>query len=421
MAGPGIRYFHLARALARELEVTLAVPPGSTLESGPDFDVVLCDPGGQAVAEAARRATAVLVPAVWFARVKPLLPSSLPVVVDGYDPYVAETLFLGGDTGELQRALAEAYLAGDFFLCASERQRDWWLGVLESHGRLNRYTFGEDSALRRLIDVVPFGLPAVPFPDAQPELPGIGPDDRVLLWGGGLWDWLDPLTAVRAMPLVADRRPEAKLLFPGTRHPNPDVPPMRKAAEAEELARDLGLLDRQVFFGDWVPWETWVGYLRRADVGLSLHPDTIETRLAFRSRVLDYVWAGLPAVVTRGDATSELVETYGLGAVVDFGDEGAVAEGILRLLDAPPGAFEEGFERARRDLAWERAARPLIAFCREPRIAPDRLALGERLGSPFYLDRIARLRTLVEGYERGRFVRFMRWAGRLRRRVLGRQ
>ena len=93
--------------------------------------------------------------------------------------------------------------AGDFFLCASERQRDWWLGLLEAHGRINPWTFGDDPSLRRLIDVVPFGLPETPPQHTRPVIkgivPGIGQRDSVILWGGGLWPWLDPLTAIQAI------------------------------------------------------------------------------------------------------------------------------------------------------------------------------------------------------------------------------
>src|SRR5262249_10250561 len=48
---------------------------------------------------------------------------------------------------------------GDYFICASEAQRDFWIGTLHSHGRINPLTYADDPTLRRLIDVVPFGLP----------------------------------------------------------------------------------------------------------------------------------------------------------------------------------------------------------------------------------------------------------------------
>jgi hypothetical protein len=38
--------------------------------------------------------------------------------------------------------------------------------------------------------------------------------------------------------------------------------------------------------------------LREADIGVSLHREDVETRYSFRTRVLDYLWAGLPIITT---------------------------------------------------------------------------------------------------------------------------
>jgi hypothetical protein len=183
-------------------------------------------------------------------------------------------------------------------------------------------------------------------------------------------------------------------------------------------------LDRAVFFGEWIPFEKWPDVLLESDVAITLHYDTLETRLAFRSRVLDYIWAGLPTVATRGDATGDLVASRNLGAVVDYGDVDGVAEGILSSLRIPREAYAVRFAEAQRVLTWNRAAESLASFCREPRTAPDKVAMGDSLGNPFYLSvqrRLAeerdRLRELVNAYERGRFVRAMRWVDRVVRSV----
>lgn len=414
MAGPGIRYYHLARIMAREFQTVLAVPAESTLKSSPDFIVLPYHTGKDApLEEAAHQARTVLVPALWLARMPSLLQSPVPLVIDGYDPFWAEMLFLKrNETNDFQRVLAQAYLAGDFFICASERQRDWWLGLLEAYGRVNRYTFGESPSLRQLIDVVPFGLPEEP-PRALRRIlkgvwPGISGEDKVISWGGGLWPWLDPLTAVRAIACLWTERQDIRLVFPGTRHPNPEmtnIPTLTEAAR--ELAAELGLLDQAIFFGDWVPYADWPGVLLESDVALSLHYDTLETRLAFRSRVLDYIWAGLPVVATQGDATSEMIAAYGIGIVVEYEDVDGVADALLRLLEMPRQAFNNQFEKARQALTWKQAAQPLVEFCRRPHRAPDKVALGEEVGNAFYLTEIARLRELVTGYERGRFIRLM--------------
>ncbi len=423
MAGPGIRYLRLAQVLARTFEVLLLAPEGSTPWGDLPFQTFRSgeDP---AVREAVRCAEVALVPVPLIPHLPALMEAPIPVVVDGYDPVVAETLNLGQDVGPMMRAQTLAALRGDFFLCASERQRDWWLGVLEAHGRINSYTFSEDPSLRRLIDVVPFGMPEEPPRAARPVIrgvwPGIAPEDRIVLWGGGLWPWLDPLTAIRAIARIRPSRPEVRLIFPGTRHPNPGMAGIPTHVEAaRRLAETLGLLDQAVFFGDWIPYPDWPGVLLESDIALSLHQDTVEARLAFRSRVLDYIWAGLPIIATRGDATGDLVQRYQLGIVVDPGDEVGVAEAIRALLEQPKAAWADRFERARRELTWERAARPLVEFCRDPRPAPDRTALGKGLGNPYYMAEIARLRARVEGYERGRVIRMLRWLDRVGRRVRG--
>jgi len=407
MAGPGIRYYHLARTLSAVAPVRLAVPNECDLDMPPGVNLLIYrSPTDLGLAQALALASSVIVPAGWLSAIPALSATFTPIVVDGYDPFVAETLSLRPEeVDNLQAALAQAYLQGDFFICASERQRDWWLGLLEAMGRVNRYTIEKDPSLRQLVDIVPFGLPDEPPRHTRAVIkgqwPGIEPEDRLLLWGGGLWMWLDPLTAIRAVALVVERYPNLRLVFPGNRHPNPSEAALPTLTEAaRELARQLNLLDRHVFFGDWVAYDDWPSVLLESELALTLHAaETLESHLAFRSRVLDYVWTGRPIVATRGDATSELIDTYGLGALVEYGDIEGVAAALFRLLDTPPGQFQPAFERARRALTWAQAARPLLEFCRQPRRAPDKAALGDKMGAPHYLRQLDQLQAQVRAGE----------------------
>ena len=135
-------------------------------------------------------------------------------------------------------------------------------------------------------------------------IPGIHERDKVLLWGGGIWNWLDPLTPIRAVHALSRKRDDVKLLFLGVEHPNPGVHQQAMAARAVELAKELGLYDRFVFFNfGWVPYEERADYLLESDLGISGHPDTVEARFSFRTRLLDYFWAGLPTVATRATSS----------------------------------------------------------------------------------------------------------------------
>jgi hypothetical protein len=310
--------------------------------------------------------------------------SRAPVAVDIYDPCHLENLEMGGeDRARQDEAVARqagvlnaALRRGDFFTCASERQRDFWLGSLASLGRVNPFTCQRDPLLGQLVSVVPFGLPGEP-PRRQGHglrgvLPGIGADDKVVLWGGGVYNWLDPISVLQAVDSLRHRVPEVRLVFLGMRHPNPAIPEMRVATELQALSSQLGLTGSHVFFNaGWVPYERRADYLLEADVAVSTHLDHLETRYSFRSRVLDYLWARLPMVLTGGDVLAEEVAAAGLGATVAAGDVGALEEALERMLSAPPPS--ERFAAVAERYTWERAAQPLLEFCLAPRRAPDLL------------------------------------------------
>lgn len=446
MAGPGIRYLTLARVLARHCPVTFAIPnPVPASLRGEAFAIHQYRRGDWASIKPLAQHHDVLVFNTDIASDFPELAGlDASLVVDGYDPMMAEWLatHAGRDPASQMeewrarsRQLQAQLAIGDFFICASERQRDWWLGLLEGAGRINPRIIAADASLRNLIDVVPYGVDDAPRGTARRAIrgvwPGIGPTDKIVLWGGGLWKWLDPTTAIRAMAQVSRVREDVKLIFPGTRHPNPAVSGISThTGAARALAEELGLADKTVLFGDWVPYQDWQAVLLESDLALSLHFDTYETRLAFRSRMLGYIWAGLPTIATRGDATGDLIAAYGLGELVDVGDADGVAAAILRWLDVPRATLESSFVRARTDYAWERAAGPLIRFCQSPWRAADRAAgLSAPLAEPEppaakkdaraletaqaelagLRDERDRLRATVTGFERGRFMRLMRW------------
>jgi glycosyltransferase involved in cell wall biosynthesis len=445
MAGAGMRYWELAQVLSRSVPVTLAAPEGSApLSSGESVRLVAYQRhDSEALQRLAQPAQVIIAPGDTLLEFPFLLDSDKYLVMDGYDPHTLESLAWNESqpmdarvSSQLERLriVSLQCAVGDFHICASERQRMLWLGWLEATGRVNPLTYDDDRALRTLVDTVPTGIPNDPPQHTRSLLRdvvrGIASEDHVLVWGGGVWNWLDPLTLIRAVARVARIHPHVRLYFPGPRHPYRQfVPDMSMHRAAVQLSQDLGLRDTVVFWGDWVPYHERQNYLLEADVGCSLHYETIESTFAFRTRILDYVWAGLPMIVTRGDVTSELVEDYGLGVVVDYEDEDGVAEAISHLLSMPRESFREGFVRARQERSWEQSAQPLVRFCLNPRHAADRRVAGGdwRENKPVLEQmmqqqrEIARLRELLGGYERGRFMRFMKWLRAVRRRTTRRE
>jgi glycosyltransferase involved in cell wall biosynthesis len=404
MAGPAIRCWEFARVLSREAQVTLATPHPTSL-SPETFRLVQYD---TAQLEAWASDSDVIILSTYTLWRFPFLRTlGIPLVADLYDPFLLETLPLLASEPEAERirrhadildALTDLLTWGDFFLCASERQRDYWLGWLNALDRINPATYDDDPTLRRLIDVVAFGLPSEPPQHTRPVLkgvhPGIAETDRVVLWAGGIYDWFDPLTLIRAMKRVSAQRDDAKLFFLGIHHPNPDVGSSQMAEQAVALSQELGLYDQIVFFNEWTPYDQRQNYLLEADVGASLHFAHLETHFSFRTRLLDHIWASLPTIVTRGDVLSNLVEEYHLGWVVDYENVGDVAAAILESTETPRSAFEERFAAVTPQLGWDAVMEPLLTFCRDPQHAADRQRVRSDLFSLTSLKLVSQINAL---------------------------
>jgi len=389
LGGNAIRATELARVLAAHGDVTLAAP-GEPAEAGLPFAHADWDARRPSELRALLRGADAIVATPQSPGIQAeLRRSGARLVLDLYDPYPLAVLEAYRGAPALRRrvhttltvdAFTEALRAAHHVICASERQRDLWLGLMLGAGLLRAGNYDGDPTLRGRIDVVPTGVSTAPLPAGRPirdRLPQIAAEDDVVLWYGGLWNWVDPVTAVRAMPELREHRAGAKLVLlgrvPAAAHQS------GMAERARALAGELGLEDRSVFFLDAiVPYAERGAWLREADCAISTHLADLETRFAFRSRILDFIWAGLPVVCTRGDALSELVEREGLGAAVPPGDASAVAAALARVLATGRDAYAAGFVRAAGELDWPTLAEPLVRFvtghATPPRLGDDALA-----------------------------------------------
>src|SRR4030042_3693 len=194
MGGVGVRYWEIAHALAKHCSVTLAAPHKIDLQSDA-VNLVAFDLEHGDIRELALQAD-VIVTHACVRHFHPYLKDlGIRMAIDLYVPHLLESLVWHADDKlddlipayqEYLRIQLELLRAGDFFFCASERQRDYWLGWLHAQKRINPHTYHQDPTLRKLIDVIPFGLPAEPLEAKQRVLkgvhPGIGESDYVLLW-----------------------------------------------------------------------------------------------------------------------------------------------------------------------------------------------------------------------------------------------
>lgn len=397
MAGPAIRVWNMAEALAADCDVRII--SWNRIERSSDrFDTVhVRESDDRQMRDHEQWADVIIVQGTSF-RVFPSIARTQKIVVaDLYDPFQLEQLEMNkyappaewaDEVSKAVSLLNEQLARADCFLCASEAQRDLWLGGLSSMGRLNPTTYVADPTFDSLLRLVPFGVSEEPpvqhAHGIKGTVAGIAPSDKVLIWGGGIYNWFDPATLVEAMGLLAEDHPEIKLFFLSARHFNPDIPEMQALTDTVETAERLRLIDRTVFFNDsWVDYERRADYLLDADLGVSTHQLHAETRFAFRTRILDYLWAELPIIATDGDSFATLIRERGIGRVVAPKDAPALAAAIVEMVcdeDARSSA-RENLRVVREEFFWSRTLAPLVEFCRDPRPAPDRDLVMSRSGA----------------------------------------
>ncbi len=159
--------------------------------------------------------------------------------------------------------------------------------------------------------------------------------------GGGIWNWFDPLSLIKAMKIVNKKQSHIKLVFMGVRPPDPTLPLTSMSIQAIQLSKELNLWNQSVFFNEeWIPYEERQNFLLDADIGVSTHFEHLETKFSFRTRILDYLWAGLPILSTEGDSFAELIDRHQLGMTVPYQDEHSTAQAILSMISHPDSLYQ---------------------------------------------------------------------------------
>ncbi len=445
MAGPGIRYFEMAKFLSQKYQVTLAAPKPLEKIHGINFTIL---PYKKTQETNELRNTIAKFDVIIAQFLKPRLlkiikKAGAKYVADLYDPLIIETLEhfkhstpkIQAVNFDFQRYLTLLQIAyADLILCASKKQADYYVGLLSALGKLNETTHKIDSTLSNLLMIVPFGIEGkeqiinchselvsespvhtlgsrnkpAQYHDTgfgmtnsdttliQKMIPNYSKEDKVIIWAGGVWNWFDPLSAIKAVADVSETDKSVKLLFMGLKHPNPDIPEMSMASRALELAEKLGVLNKQIFLNhDWVAYKDRHQLLNNSYLGISTHFKDLETRFSFRTRILDYIGHGLPVIATEGDSMSELVKERGLGIVVGYEKVDEIEKAIHRLLDRDFYSIcQKNLAEVKKDYLWSNLLKPLSDFIDQDRFIKNKPASyfeANRLTYKFYQTALKRI------------------------------
>ncbi|MEZ5415687.1 MAG: glycosyltransferase family 4 protein [Opitutaceae bacterium] len=240
------------------------------------------------------------------------------------------------------------------------------------------------------VDVIPHGIPDVPFADSSDAKAQFGVEGRTVLFTFGL---LGPGKgiehAINALPEIVRRHPEVVYIVLGATHPHL----LAKEGEQyrlslERLAEERGMKEHVIFCNRFVSLEDLTAFISATDIYLTPYLDEAQ----ITSGTLAYVFGAGKAVVSTPYWHARELLAADQGILVPFRDATAIAEGVCAYLDDPAR-----LERTRRNayavgrgMIWPAVAEKYIASfqrARADRRTASRTALASwtLAGRPYEL------------------------------------
>lgn len=397
MAGPGIRYHQIATELSQYFDTSLGVFNPAYIEGLSDTKYKALDIKTYDFQNEFKRYDAIF--ALWLSKemIEYAKSNNIQIIFDLYAPVPVED-YIGrkyalktGITDDKEfLSLVDNYRyfleVGDFFVCSNEIQKDLWTGFAFSGGSI---TPGRtrDFNIEDKITLLPMGINMLELKKLanttpmRMEFPQIKSADFVMVWTGGLWDWFDGITPVEAInKLVKDGHTNVKLVFLGTKHPNPDIPEMGETVRTIELSKKLGLYNNNIFFREgWIDYDKRLEYLNEADIALYAHRSALEARYSHRTRVLDHILLGLPTIATKGDYLTGIIDAKGYGVAVAPQNIDELAETILELSQNKDKLkrIKQNIIADREQFTWKQSVSSLVKYLSQDELSSRKIHITD--------------------------------------------
>ena len=235
----------------------------------------------------------------------------------------------------------EVLCKGSFFLCANTNQIHYYRGILHQIGRLNPINYDDDPLI-----LAPYGISRdLPVPAATPiqEL-GIQPGVKKLLWFGGVYPWFNVKVLFDAVSRLNLTTP-CVLIVVGVRNPFNSHPLfVGLAAEIEAMAQSADYAGL-VHLVDWVQYHDRANWYLDSDLTVMISQEGVENNYAWRTRLVDYIWANSPVATSGQDLLSQKMIELGIAAKLDIGTSEQMALSLANALDALPAMHEKLSEK----------------------------------------------------------------------------
>ncbi len=371
-SAPSTRLVNISKALVKKGHKVTFVP--KNLDKSKKIDKIEYKKFSTEIINNAPENYDVVLISQWVTNIEILdkLDNKIPIMVDVYAPYMIE--HSTHDYNKLlyprQRYVNDIYSAtliafryGDYFLCASKRQRDYYLGILSAVGRVN------PSNKRNNFGVVPYGVNLDRKKSDKNILRmKIDPDKKIILWLGTFYEWLDPIKTAKIFYEISKLDDKYVLAVVGAKNPN--VNPRLYTEVYKEFVKYLkekDLLDKKAFLFDWEERENLATIYEESEfLLLTNHKKSFETRLAFRTRFTDAMASNLPIITNGGDVISDEIKENKLGLIIEKESPKEVAKTILSINNKEFSQFRKNINNYIKKYDWDKIVEPIDEFCQSP-------------------------------------------------------
>lgn len=281
----------------------------------------------------------------------------IPLAIDFHGPDIIEfeQIFKGTQPqGRYSCAIAKinAITEADFFTCAGQRQRYYFMAFLLMGG----------VALDDLdIHYMPVAMPDK-LPLHQPDL-----ERRSIIFSGGFYPWLNPMPGLLDLGQCLSKNEKNKCyldIFGGSHGTNP-----QEKREFDEFKRKLER-NACVTFHGIIPRDKLLALYQKAYVAFEIMPRNPEREMAFTTRTVELMWAGLPVIYNDYAELSDLIRQYQAGWLISPGDVSQL-KNVLNIIaddrEAVLRASQNAQRLVRENLTYEKVIKPLADFCQNPK------------------------------------------------------
>ena len=232
------------------------------------------------------------------------------------------------------------------------------------------------------IDMVPHGVPDLPFLDPNFYKDRFGVEGKAVLLTFGL---LSPNkgieNVIQALPEILSKHKNVAYIVAGATHPHV----LRREGDQyreylQALAREVGVESKVIFHDRFVSPEEMAQFIGAADIYIT--PYLHEAQVV--SGTLAYaLGAGKPIISTPYWYAAELLDDR-RGALVPFQNPGAIAEKTIELLDTPAirHAMRKRAYLFSREMVWKRVAQGYMksfAQVRSDRLENPQVQISSRI------------------------------------------